>query len=425
VSDIFVINGGKKLKGEVRCSGFKNAALPILAATIVIEGDLKITNLPRISDVEQFLAILKSLGATVQENSTSEIIINTDNLQPVSNLNHEGIAQMRAAILFLGPLLARFGEVKMPFPGGCVLGKRSVATHLSAFADLGADILEQKDYLHLRVNPNKTPAKTVVLSEMSVTATENVLIYAAYQEQTTAIRLAAVEPHVINLVDFLINAGATIANRGSHSLKVTGARLRSAKIKIIPDMLEAGAFIIAGIMTGGQIKVLDVPLEALDIFFLKLREIGAQFEIDTVNNTVEVLPRQKPLKCTNLKTAVFPGFPTDLMPPFVALLTQCAGISRLFETLFEGRFAFLVELEKLGAQIEILNPHQALVIGPSKLVGTRAASQDIRAGAAVVIAALAASGRSEISNVNYIFRGYENIVQKLTSLGADIYFQKA
>lgn len=418
MNEVFVINGGKKLQGTVSISGSKNAALPILASTIAIKGKSVISNLPQISDVEHFLEILSGLGAEVKKINSSTVEISTDKIKFAKNLTYRGIEKMRAAILLLGPLLARFGEVKMPFPGGCVLGKRSAHAHLSAFQQMGASIIESKNYLHLKLNNNTKNKNKIILPEMSVTATENALIFASYFKKVFEIRLAATEPHVQNLCEFLKNAGAKISGIGTCNVEIQGGNLKNGKVKIIPDMLEAGTFILATAVTNGEVLIKNVVHNDLDIFYEKLREVGVNFSLE--KNAVKINSSKLKLNPVDFKTAVFPGFPTDLMAPFAVLLTQTEGVSRIFETLFEGRFAFLIEIEKMGAKVEVLNPHQAIIIGKTPLKGARVASQDIRAGAAVVIAALAAKGKSEISNVQYIFRGYENMTQKLQKIGADI-----
>ncbi len=425
MNKIFKIKGNKPLKGEIKVSGFKNAALPILASTLAISGKSIIKNVPKISDVENFLEILNSLGADISFLDKHTLEIDTDNIKPQIEINHLNIQKMRGSILLLGPLLARFKEVKIPYPGGCALGKRPADSHLQAFAQFGAEVIESGEYIHLKLPKTKSNIKKIILPEMSVTATENIITFLSYFEQETELRMAAQEPHVRNLCQFLQSAGAEIKGIGTHNLKIKGYKLQSAEIKVIPDMLEAGAFILAGILTRGEVLVNNVIIEDFDSFFQKLYEVGINLEINENKKQVRVTQNyDQKFKPINLKTAVFPSFPTDLMAPFAVLLTQCNGVSKIFETLFDGRFSFLVELEKMGVKYDLLNPHQAIIIGKSDLQGAQVASQDLRAGAAMVLAALAAKGESEISNINYIFRGYEDIVNKLQSLGADISVEK-
>ena len=419
MSEVFKIQGGQKLSGRVQISGSKNAALPILAATVASGGEFEIANVPRISDTESLLHILQKCGAQVEFPKKNVVRLDTRKFDPALLADcREEIEQMRAAILLVGPLLARFGSAKIPFPGGCVLGKRSCSTHLQAFAAMGANVLESERFLHLEFSRKNLPAKPkVILSEMSVTATENLLIFASCFENETEIRLAAAEPHVKNLCEFLQNCGASIAGAGTHNLKISGGSFSSGKVRVVPDMLEAGTFVLAGVLTGSNIVVEDFAAGDLDSFWQKLAKTGAKFTVR--ESSCETFPASN-LQPVDLKTAVFPGFPTDLMAPFAVLLTQAVGESTVFETLFDGRFAFLFELEKMGAKIEMLNPHQARIFGQSKLNGTQVASQDLRAGAAVVLAALIAKGESEISRVRYIFRGYQDFAAKLKSLGASI-----
>lgn len=416
---IFEIEGKRKLTGEVEVSGSKNAALPILAATLLVKGDNIIRNLPDISDVQLFLKIFEDLGAEITKKENT-VRINTDKIKAPKDflIDHHGINKMRATILLIGPLLARFGEIKIPFPGGCVLGKRSADTHLSGFEQLGAEIINSKDYLHLRLKKGFPQAQKVVLPEMSVTATENLLILAASLDQETEIRLTAAEPHVQNLCEALVSAGAKITGKGSNFLKIQGAELKNINIDITPDMLEAGTLILASALTHGDVVVKGAIQSQLDSFYQKLIEAGVNMDIH--EDFVHVKPPEQEYTAVSLKTAVFPGFPTDLMAPFAVLMTQAQGVSRIFETLFEGRFAFLFELEKMGAHVELLNPHQSLIIGKTPLQGALIASQDIRAGAAMVLAGLCATGTTQVSNISYIFRGYQNIDQKINSLGGKI-----
>ena len=418
MSAIFKITGGKKLSGTVKISGSKNAALPILAATIAIREKVRIENLPRISDVENFLKILKTCGAEIQiEKNSAEI--STEKFDP-KNLQKcaDEIEKMRGSILLLGPVLARFGKIKIPFPGGCVLGARPAEAHLRGFEKLGAEILESEKFLELKLPRDFRPKNSrIILTEMSVTATENLAIFAAATNSKTEIRLAAIEPHVSNLLNFLQNCGAQIRGIGTHFLEIRGGNFRSGKIEICADYLEAGTFILIGILTKSKIKIENFNAADLDSFFEKLEKCGAKFKIG--ENWCETFPTEN-FRATNLKTSFWPNFPTDLMAPFAVLLNFAAGESRVFERLFENRFGFLFELEKMGARFEILNPHEAKIFGVKKLRGAKIASQDLRAGGACVAAALAADGESEVSNVNYIFRGYEKFVEKLQKLGAEI-----
>ncbi|QQS58879.1 UDP-N-acetylglucosamine 1-carboxyvinyltransferase [Candidatus Peregrinibacteria bacterium] len=422
MSDIFRVRGGKPLSGTISVSGSKNAALPILAATVAIPHVSVLRNLPDISDVHKFCDMICFLGGKVKKSGTKTIVDTTNLMLPSPpNFQHPGIGKMRASILLLSALLTRFGEIKMAFPGGCVLGKRSAEAHLRAFTALGAEIISSSDSIHLRLPQKKYTSGTIILPEISVTATENALIAAAFTNGTTHIRLAAAEPHVQNLCEALISTGTEIDGVGSHFLTVRGnTSPQGISAEITPDYLEAGTFILAGILTDSEITVQNIIASDLDIFWEKLREVGAEFVIDEKKREVHTKKRKRDFSPTKIQTGVFPQFPTDLHPQFGVLMTQCAGASSIFETLFERKFAYLLELEKLGADITISNPHQFLIMGPKKLHGAPVASQDIRAGAAVLLATLCAEGESEISNIHYLDRGYEKLEEKMSAIGADI-----
>lgn len=411
----FIVNGNIKLKGTVKVSGSKNAALPIMCAALLTTKKSKLTNVPDIADVHSMIKIIESLGAkTSFVGGTLEI--NPSKIQK-GNIPEEPIKKMRASILVMAALLSRTGEVKIPFPGGCVLGKRSVATHTHAFKELGCKVIDELNGLHLKVKNLK--AARVILPEMSVTATENALMLASTIPGKTEIRLAATEPHVQDLCVFLKKMGAKISGIGTHTLTVEGTKkLAGANHKITGDYLEAGTFAIAAVATKGDVIIEGVETEQLDSFFQKLGEMGAKFSLE--DNRIHIKPANSLKAPTPLRTSVHPGFPTDLQAPLTVLLTKAKGVTKVFETLFEGRLNYLFELEKMDAKVEILNPHQAIIIGPRKLKGCPISSCDIRAGAAMVIAALMAEGETEISNINYIDRGYERLNEKLAGLGADI-----
>ncbi len=409
-----IIDGGKKLNGEVKVSGSKNAVLPILCATLLTREKSTLKNVPDIADVRSMIEIIKALGAKITfENNTLEI--DPSNIKK-SKLPHDLIKKMRASILIIGGLLPRFNEIKIPFPGGCVLGKRSVSTHTQGFKDLGCSILDEKEELHIKCK--KLVGNKVILNEMSVTATENILMSAALAEGKSEIRMAAAEPHVQDLCHFLKKMGAKISGIGTNTIRVEGVKkLKGAKHTVIGDYLEAGTYAIAAVATKGNVLIKGIPTDHLDILWQKLTEIGAKFELS--KNSVHIKPSGK-LNAVNIRTAVYPSFPTDLQAPFAVLMTRAKGVSRIFETLFEGRLNYLFELEQMGAHVEYLNPHQAIIIGPTKLKAIPISSCDIRAGAAMVVAALMTEGATEISNIRYIDRGYENLDEKLRNLGAVI-----
>lgn len=411
----FIIKGGKKLSGEVTVSGSKNATLPIICASLLTKEKITLQNVPNIADVHTMIEIIESLGAkTSFENKTLEI--DPSDLSP-QQLPDSLINKMRASILMVGAFISRFGEIKMAFPGGCVLGKRSVHSHTHALKELGCEIIDDKNGLHIKCE--KLIGKTIILPELSVTATENAIMAAVLAEGESEIRLAAAEPHVQDLCNFLNEMGAKISGIGTNYLKIQGVeKLKGVTYRITGDYLEAGTFAIAAVATKGNVLIKGINPGHLDSLWQKLDEMGANFELNGDSVHIKENPKLKAVKM--LRTAVYPSFATDLQAPFAVLLTQAQGVSKVFETLFEGRLNYLFELEKMGAHVEYLNPHQALIIGPTELRGLPISSCDIRAGAAMVIAALIASGETEISNINYIDRGYEDLYKKLSNLGADI-----
>ncbi len=411
----FIVQGGNALNGDVTIGGAKNATLPILAATLLSTEPCILHNVPDISDVHTFLAILETLGVKASYNEGT-VKIDAANLKDAP-IKHEQVKHMRASILILGPLLGRFKEVTLAFPGGCVLGKRSIHAHLHALTSLGAEIVESTEDIHLKTDGLK-PAK-FIMAEASVTATENAIMAAVMTPGTSEIRWAAMEPHVQDLCNFLVALGAKIEGIGTHTLIVHGGQpLKGAEYSITPDYLEAGTFAIAAILTNGEVTIHNCPTDQLDSFWQKLEEVGAKFTLHP--NKVEIHKHNGLHAVEKLQTAVFPGFPTDLQAPFAVLLTQCEGESKVYETLFDGRLNYLAELQKMGADTQILNPHQALIKGPTPLRAHTIASCDIRAGAAMVIAALIAEGETEITDINYTDRGYERLEEKLRNLGAKI-----
>lgn len=412
----FIIQGKKKLKGEIKVQGAKNAATPCLSATLLLKGDSLLENIPYILDGEKTKRILERLGARIESDLTKHrVMINTDAVcsRP---LDFPEVYEIRSSILLIGPLLARFGRVKILHPGGCHIGARSLDVHLAAFQALGARVQQEGKYYSLRAN--KLRGKEIVLSEFSVTATENLMLTACLIPGKTVIKLAAAEPHVQDLASFLKRAGAKIQGAGTHTITIEGVKkLSGVRYKIIPDMIEVGTFIIAGLVTGGEIKVVCLRSDHLDIFLEKLKMAGACLEIG--KDFVKVLP-SKNFKPVKIQTLPYPGFPTDLQAPFSVLLTQARGESLIHDPMYEGRLKYLEELKKMGAQAKILDPHRALIYGPTKLQGREITSFDLRAGATLILAALAAQGKSVIHRAEEVDRGYEKIEERLEGLGADI-----
>jgi UDP-N-acetylglucosamine 1-carboxyvinyltransferase len=412
----YIIEGGIPLKGTVSVSGSKNAALPILCASLLTSEKVVLHNVPHIEDIESMVEILASLGARVRFRNRHTLEIENDQVHS-GYVESAKACKMRASILLLGALLGRFHAVSVSYPGGCVLGKRPIDAHIKAFRRLGAKAVINNDRIDLVAKTLQ--GKKIIMSEISVTATENIIMAAVLAKGTTEVRLAAAEPHVADLCSFLVSMGAHIEGIGTHTLRIEGvSALHGTTYMITSDYLEAATLLLAGIITRGTVTVKNVFVDQLDAFFNKLDEVGVKYKIEGTD--VMVFPTKRFRVPSRVESRTYPGFPTDLQAPFAVLLTQCEGVSKIFETLFEGRLNYLFELEKMRARVEILNPHQALVIGPSRLKGITVSSLDIRAGAAMVLAALIARGTTEINNVVYIDRGYENLEKKLRQLGAHI-----
>lgn len=411
------IRGGVPLQGEVHISGSKNAALPLLAASVLAEGEMVLENVPHIRDVEVMLSILEYLGATTSFSPEGTVRVCTRHLRS-KPIPEELVSRLRGSIVLLGPLLARFGIVEMAYPGGCVLGKRPIDAHIAGLEQLGARSMGSETMLHLQgtLQPHR-----VILPEFSVTATENVLLAAASLPGETRIDLAACEPHVQDLQRLLSAMGVHIEGMGTHSVFVRGTTaLRGVHHRVIPDYLEAGVFVIAGLITKGKVRLRGVEQEHLTSFLDVIRRFGGVWKYDDREKTLFVDGELSSLQAMNIRTNVHPGFPTDLQAPLGIAMTQAKGVSRLFERMYEGRLAYLYELEKMGAHVEVLNAHQALIIGPTPLKGRVVASNDIRAGAAMVLAALSAEGETTVTDVRYIERGYDRLDEKLRALGARV-----
>ncbi len=410
------VQGGVALQGDVTISGSKNAALPLIATSVLADGVTTLTNVPRLRDTQLLLEILEHLGCmTAFEGNT--VTIDTRGLKSVP-IPHELVSKLRGAIVLLGPLLARFGVVEMSYPGGCVLGKRPVGAHIEALVQMGAQDMSTEEVLHLQgtLRPSH-----VILPEFSVTATENALAAAALLPGETVIDIAACEPHVQDQCAFLRAMGADVRDVGCHRIRIVGnASLTPVSHRVTPDYLEAGQFLLAGMVTRGKVRLHDVERHHLLAFLNVLERAGCMFEYHDEAKTILADGGAGELTAMRVQTNIFPGFPTDLQAPIGVAMTQAKGVSRIHEVLFEGRMAYLYELEKMGAQVEILNSHQALVIGPTPLRGRTVASNDIRAGGAMVLAALCAEGESTITDIRYIERGYENLHEKLRALGAKI-----
>lgn len=414
--EVFEIEGGKRLSGSIAVSGLKNAATPIIAATLLTRETCVLKNIPRIEDVFRMLEILESMGAEVEWRGKHTLAITAKDIDP-RRINQDTVKRLRSSVFLLGALAARFDSFRVREPGGCVIGARPVGTHIDALGKLGVRItVSDKE---LRVNAAHRRNGQVVLKEFSVTATENALLLAAALPGTTTIKIAAAEPHVEDLGHFLQKLGVRITGLGTHTLTISGRRrLHGAEHSVIPDHNEAATFLILGAATQSPITVVNAREEHLDIVLEKLREFGVEFVIR--KNTITVVPTKQLRAVSKVETLPYPGVPTETQALFAMLATQARGDTLIFEKLYEGRFNYISELIKMGARADILNSHQAIIHGPTPLQGTLIKSFDLRSGASLIVAALAARGKTVIEDIYQVDRGYERIEERLAALGARI-----
>ena len=409
------------MTGTIRPAGNKNAALPILAATLLADGPCRIDNVPRIRDVETLLALLQHVGATVQWEGPNTVVIDSSRAEP-RPLDPTLCKEIRASILLAGPMLARFGRVTLPPPGGDVIGRRRVDTHFLALERLGAEV-NVGDAYKLE---GKLKGADIFLDEPSVTGTENALMAAVSAQGTTVLRNAASEPHVQDLARFLVALGGAIDGIGSNELTIEGGRpLRGAAHTVGPDHIEVGSFIGLAAVTGGAVTIDGVRAEDLRSTLLAFERLGVRPRIDGVKLIVDAGQERRIRPdlgghVPKLEDGPWPAFPADLMSIAIVVATQCEGLLLIFEKLFESRLFFVDKLIGMGARIVLCDPHRAVISGPSPLRGQVLESPDIRAGMAMVLAALAAQGDSVIYNIGQIERGYERIDERLKALGAQL-----
>ena len=423
----FKITGGKQLNGEFIVSGAKNAALKMLAASIMLSGKTTIHNIPKIIDVFKMIEIIKSLGAKVEYTDHSIIIDSTgiNSFTPDENY----VKKLRGSVVIMGPLLSLFGKVVFSEPGGCLIGARPIDTHLKAFKDMGVKIKINKDnekYFLSTTGSYQRGDKTVILEGMSVTATENAIMASVLRSGKTRIEISACEPEIIDLANFLNKAGAKIKGAGTNTIEIEGVEsLKAIEYTVIPDRIEVGTIAIAAAVSGGKVTIKNIIPGHLSMVFNIFRAVNVNFEIK-MRNTVSgdlIINQKSALRAPDMKwvdARPYPGFPTDLQAPFVVLATQAKGRTKVFETLFESRFDYVKWLVEMGAKIDIESPHLIDVTGPTNLKGDEIDASDIRGGAALVVAALAAKGETVIDNIEYIDRGYENLDLRLKKLGAEI-----
>ena len=411
----FIVNGRKKLSGEIEVKGAKNAALKVLVAALLTDKECFISNVPQIEDVLNLIKLIKEIGVDFEELDSGSYKIKAENIAN-SYLNKDVASKLKSSILLSAPLLARTGEVFLPKPGGCVIGQRPRDIFLDSFEAFGAKIATEKD--GYRVKAKTLKGTDFVFPIVSVTATETALLLGVLAKGKTRLINAACEPEVVNLIEFLKKMGAKIKGEGTPFLEIEGVnKLKGGSLEVMPDRLEAGTFIILGALANSSIKVKGVNFSHLAVVWKMLKKVG--INLDFKNNSVEVRPGLK-LKSTNLKTHEYPGFPTDLQPPFTLLMTQAQGLSLIHETIFFFFLFYTDTLNQMGAKIVMCDPHRVLVHGPTKLFGRKLISPDIRAGIALVMAALIAQGKSVIENIQQVDRGYEKIEERLQKIGADI-----
>ena len=411
-----IVKGGNRLVGAVKTSGAKNAVLPIIAASILGTTPSHLDEVPMLEDVHTISEVLKCLGLAV-ECSPEKNVLDIDSTEITSyEAPYELVRTMRASFLVMGPLLARIGKARISMPGGCAIGARPIDIHLKGFEALGVKIEQGHGYIEASA-PEGLKGTSIYFDFPSVGATENIMMAASLAEGTTILENAAEEPEIVDLANYLNKMGAKIRGAGTDTIRIEGVdKLHGADYTIIPDRIEAGTYMIAAAMTGGEVVVENVLPEHQKPLIAKLREAGAVVEEDI--DKVRVIGKN-PLKAVSIKTLPYPGFPTDMQAQMMAMMVIAEGRSKVTETVFENRFMHVVELNRMGAQIST-EGRSAVIDGPCKLTGCDVRATDLRAGAAMILAGLVAEGTTRIGDLHHIDRGYENIVAKLKNMGADI-----
>ena len=412
----YVIRGGRPLFGEVTISGAKNAAVGIIPAALLVDGVCRIENIPQISDVTLFFSMLEELGARVRVLNRHAVEIDSRHIHS-TRAGYDLARRIRASYYLLGALLGRKGEATVAMPGGCDFGVRPIDQHIKGFTAMGASVNVEGGYITTRAQNGRMKGANVYLDVVSVGATMNIMMAAVLAEGNTVIENAAREPHIVDLANFLNSMGADVKGAGTDSIRIRGVeRLSGGTYAIIPDQIEAGTYMAAVAAAGGQVLIKNVIPKHMDCISVKLREMG----VDIEENGDEILIRRNgPLCRANVKTMPYPGFPTDMQPQIVTVLSLAKGTSLVTESVWNSRFKYVDELKRLGARIHV-DGKIAIVEGVERLTGAPVESPDLRAGAALVVAALAAEGETEIGQVQYIERGYEDMVGKLRALGANI-----
>ena len=413
--DAFKISGGNPLNGEVTISGAKNSALPILMACLLSKTAIKITNVPRLNDIETTIKLLNQLGAKVEWLQDNELSIDASTVDQ-HRASYELVKTMRASILVLGPLLARFGHAEVSLPGGCAIGARPVNLHIHGLKLMGAEIDVENGYI-IAKNNGRLKGATIFMDTVSVTGTENLMMAGALAQGTTIIENAAREPEIVDLANCINAMGGNVKGAGSDTLTIEGvAELCGSEYRVMPDRIETGTFLVAAAVTQGKVKCLNTDPKSLDAVISKLQEAGA--EVTTGDDWIELSMSQRP-KAVNIRTAPHPAFPTDMQAQFVTLNVVAEGAATTTETIFENRFMHVPELQRMGADIT-LEGNTAITKGVESLTGAQVMATDLRASASLVIAGLVATTETQVDRIYHIDRGYQHIEDKLQALGANI-----
>ena len=411
-----IIQGGKKLEGEVQISGSKNAALPIIAGTVLIKGKTTLYNVPNIQDVQTMFEIIKDIGGKVTKKN-NKIIIDTSKIHTYE-IPENLMRKMRSSVILAGAIIGKYKKANFSYPGGCEIGSRPIDLHLKGFEKLGINIKEE--YGEIICEADRIMGTQIHLDFPSVGATENIILASCLAEGVTVLTNAAKEPEIEDLVKFLNKAGAKIKGAGTDRIEIIGVKkLTEVSYNIMPDRIEAGTYLVAGAITGGNIKVTNLNSNHIEPILNKLDEAGCVLKIE--KNAVEI-KAPKRIKAVDIKTMPYPGFPTDMQSIFGALLTTAKGTSIITENIFESRYKYVQELNRMGAKINV-EGRTAIIKGTKRIQGASVIASDLRGGAALVLEALVAKGVTQVDNVHYILRGYENIVDKLKNLGAKIYLE--
>ena len=410
-----LIKGGASLKGEISCSGAKNAALPMIAATILSDEDVILKNLPYLQDITTMFELLGSMGADILLNENMDFTIATNNLKE-KEARYELVKTMRASILVLGPLVAKYGEAKIALPGGCAIGSRPVNYHLDALEQLGATITLKNGYIE--ASAKKLIGSKIKFDGITVTGTENIMMAACLAEGTTTLTNVAKEPEIIDLAEFLNKMGAKISGAGSDEITIEGVeKLYGTEHSIPADRIEAGTYLVAAAVTKGEIKINGIDPNRLIKVLDKLIETGAK--VETSEDSISLTMNKDKPKPVDITTAPFPEFPTDMQAQFSVINALANGVSNIYETVFENRFMHVQELNRMGCNIQI-NGNQAIIEGVDSLYGAEVMATDLRASASLILAGLCAKGETKVDRIYHIDRGYERIEEKLNYLGANI-----